>query len=75
MPHEIDLAVEDARWETAIPGLEALVARAVEAGLAIAPEKRPADGRCRRPGPQPDVARQGQADQRPVLPGRPAAPA
>jgi probable rRNA maturation factor len=39
MPHEIDLAVEDARWETAIPGLEALVARAVEAGLAIAPEK------------------------------------
>jgi probable rRNA maturation factor len=39
MPHEIDLAVEDARWETEIPGLEALVARAVEAGLAIAPEK------------------------------------
>jgi probable rRNA maturation factor len=39
MPHEIDLAVEDSRWETAIPSLEALVARAVEAGLAIAPEK------------------------------------
>ena len=39
MPHEIDLAVEDARWGTEIPGLEALVARAVEAGLAIAPEK------------------------------------
>jgi probable rRNA maturation factor len=39
MPHEIDLAVEDARWETEIPGLEALVARAVEAGLAIAPER------------------------------------
>lgn len=38
MPHAIDLAVEDERWETAIPGLEALVTRAVEAGLAIAPE-------------------------------------
>ena len=38
MPHEIDLAIEDARWETAIPGLEALVTRAVEAGLAVAPE-------------------------------------
>jgi probable rRNA maturation factor len=38
MSHEIDLAIEDARWETAIPGLEALVARAVEAGLAVAPE-------------------------------------
>ncbi|WP_457104069.1 rRNA maturation RNase YbeY [Methylobacterium sp. P5_C11] len=37
MPHEIDLAVEDARWEMAIPDLEALVTRAVEAGLAIAP--------------------------------------
>ena len=36
MPHAIDLAVEDARWETAIPGLEALVTRAVEAGLAVA---------------------------------------
>lgn len=39
MPHAIDLAVEDARWETAIPGLEALVTRAVEAGLAVAPGK------------------------------------
>jgi probable rRNA maturation factor len=39
MPHEIDLAVEDARWETAIADLEALVTRAVEAGLAVAPEK------------------------------------
>ncbi len=39
MPHEIDLAVEDERWETAIPDLEALVIRAVEAGLAITPAK------------------------------------
>jgi probable rRNA maturation factor len=39
MPHEIDLAVEDARWETAIADLEPLVTRAVEAGLAVAPEK------------------------------------
>jgi len=39
MPHEIDLAVEDARWETAVADLEALVTRAVEAGLAVAPEK------------------------------------
>ncbi|MGH1572631.1 rRNA maturation RNase YbeY [Methylobacterium sp. P31] len=39
MPNEIDLAVEDTRWETAVPGLESLVTRAVEAGLAIAPEK------------------------------------
>lgn len=39
MPHEIDLAVEDARWETAVPDLEALVTRAVEAGLAVAPER------------------------------------
>ncbi|MCJ2062858.1 rRNA maturation RNase YbeY [Methylobacterium sp. J-088] len=39
MPHEIDLAVEDERWETAIPDLQALVTRAVEAGLAIAPDK------------------------------------
>ncbi|MGU3667106.1 rRNA maturation RNase YbeY [Methylobacterium sp. A49B] len=38
MPHEIDLAVEDERWETAIPDLESLVIRAVEAGLAIVPE-------------------------------------
>ncbi|AIQ88557.1 putative rRNA maturation factor [Methylobacterium fujisawaense] len=39
MPHAIDLAVEDARWETAIPDLEAWVTRAVEAGLAIAPDR------------------------------------
>jgi len=36
--HDIDIAVEDDRWETAIPELESLVSRAVEAGLAIAPE-------------------------------------
>ncbi len=33
----IDLAVEDGRWENAVPALETLVTRAVEAGLAIAP--------------------------------------
>jgi len=37
--HDIDLAVEDDRWDNAIPDLESLVLRAVEAGLAIAPEK------------------------------------
>ncbi|KAF1857788.1 hypothetical protein Lal_00041209 [Lupinus albus] len=37
--HDIDLAVEDESWEEAIPDLESLVIRAVEAGLAIAPEK------------------------------------
>ncbi|MDP4002619.1 rRNA maturation RNase YbeY [Methylobacterium sp. NEAU K] len=36
--HEIDLAIEDGRWEAAVPALESLVRRAVEAGLAIAPE-------------------------------------
>ncbi len=40
--HAIDLAVEDDRWEAAIPNLESLVVRAVEAGLAAAPE--PPDG-------------------------------
>jgi probable rRNA maturation factor len=39
MPNEIDVAVEDERWDAAIPDLEALVTRAVEAGLAIAPAK------------------------------------
>ena len=34
----IDLAVEDDRWEAAIPDLEMLVTRAVEAALAAAPE-------------------------------------
>jgi len=33
---EIDIAVEDERWEAAVPDLEAFVLRAVEAGLAIA---------------------------------------
>ncbi len=37
--HSIDLAVEDERWETAVPDLELLVTRAVEAGLAVAPER------------------------------------
>ncbi len=35
---EIDVAVEDPRWETVVPDLEAFVTRAVEAGLAVAPE-------------------------------------
>lgn len=35
---EIDVAVEDPRWEEAIPDLEAFAIRAVEAGLAIAPD-------------------------------------
>ncbi|MCJ2028389.1 rRNA maturation RNase YbeY [Methylobacterium sp. J-043] len=36
--NEIDIAVEDARWEQAIPELEAFTLRAVEAGLAILPD-------------------------------------
>ncbi|MGU3540276.1 rRNA maturation RNase YbeY [Methylobacterium sp. A54F] len=36
--HEIDVSVEDARWAEVAPDLEALVIRAVEAGLAAAPE-------------------------------------
>lgn len=36
--NEIDVAIEDERWETVTPDLEAFVIRAVEAGLAIAPE-------------------------------------
>lgn len=36
--HEIDIAVEDERWVEALPDLEALVARAVEAGLAALPD-------------------------------------
>jgi probable rRNA maturation factor len=35
---EIDVAVEDPRWETVVPDLEAFVIRAVEAGLAIVPD-------------------------------------
>lgn len=36
--NEIDIAVEDERWERAVPELEAFVIRAVEAGLAILPD-------------------------------------
>ncbi|AWN36680.1 rRNA maturation RNase YbeY [Methylobacterium radiodurans] len=36
---EIDVAVDDVRWEAALPDLEALVIRAVEAGIAAAPER------------------------------------
>lgn len=39
---EIDVAIEDARWADAVPDLEALVIRAVEAGLDAAPG-RPGD--------------------------------
>ncbi|MDR7036819.1 putative rRNA maturation factor [Methylobacterium sp. BE186] len=38
MPLDIDVAVEDPRWEGVSPDLEALVIRAVEAGYAAAPE-------------------------------------
>ncbi|MER2266562.1 rRNA maturation RNase YbeY [Methylobacterium oxalidis] len=38
MPLDIDVAVEDPRWEGVAPDLEALVIRAVEAGFAAAPE-------------------------------------
>ena len=38
VPPEIDIAVEDPRWEQAVTDLEALVIRAVEAGLVAAPE-------------------------------------
>ena len=37
--HDIAIAVEDERWSGSIPDLESQVARAVEAGLAIAPDK------------------------------------
>ncbi|MBY0258118.1 MAG: rRNA maturation RNase YbeY [Methylobacterium sp.] len=35
---EIDVAIEDPRWESVAPDLEAFVIRAVEAGLAVAPD-------------------------------------
>ena len=38
MPHAVDVAVEDARWDDAVPDLEAFVLRAVEAGLAAGPD-------------------------------------
>ncbi len=37
--HEIDVAVEDDRWDKAVSDLESLVIRAVEAGLALAPDR------------------------------------
>ncbi|GEP11970.1 rRNA maturation RNase YbeY [Methylobacterium gnaphalii] len=37
---EIDIAIEDARWETAVPELEALVERAVAAGLSALPDSQ-----------------------------------
>jgi probable rRNA maturation factor len=37
--HDIDLAVEDDRWTESVPDLEPLVIQAVEAGLAVAPDK------------------------------------
>ncbi|GJE61088.1 rRNA maturation RNase YbeY [Methylobacterium trifolii] len=42
MTRDIDVAIEDARWTAALPDLEAFVARAVEAALAVAPESKPA---------------------------------
>ena len=36
---EIDVAVEDPRWTDAVPEIEAFVIRAVEAGLAVSPER------------------------------------
>ncbi|MCJ2083602.1 rRNA maturation RNase YbeY [Methylobacterium sp. J-090] len=38
LENEIDVAVEDARWDGVAPDLEAFVIRAVEAGLAVVPE-------------------------------------
>ncbi|GJD74551.1 rRNA maturation RNase YbeY [Methylobacterium goesingense] len=35
---EIDVAIDDPRWEGVAPDLEAFVIRAVEAGLAVAPD-------------------------------------
>lgn len=53
--NEIDVAVEDERWEGVAPDLEGFVARAVEAALAIVPPDGPIeisivltdDPRCR----------------------------
>lgn len=42
--HAIDVAVEDERWHSAAPDLEAFVARAVEAALAVAPQ--PPENAC-----------------------------
>lgn len=38
MRRAIEVAIEDDRWSEAVPDLEVLVIRAVEAGLAVAPE-------------------------------------
>jgi probable rRNA maturation factor len=35
---EIDVAIEDPRWKSVAPDLESFVIRAVEAGLAVAPD-------------------------------------
>jgi probable rRNA maturation factor len=35
---EIDVAVEDERWQDVAPDLDAFVARAIEAGFAVAPD-------------------------------------
>ncbi|MFD1300626.1 rRNA maturation RNase YbeY [Methylobacterium marchantiae] len=35
---EIDVAVEDPRWDSVVPDLEAFVTRAVEAGIVVAPD-------------------------------------
>lgn len=37
IPAEIDIAVDDERWNGVVPDLEGFVIRAVEAGLAVAP--------------------------------------
>lgn len=37
---EIDIAVDDERWTSAVPDLDAFVIRAVEAGLAVMPDSR-----------------------------------
>ncbi|GJD51316.1 Endoribonuclease YbeY [Methylobacterium crusticola] len=41
--NEIDVAVEDERWAGAVPDLDAVVARAVEAALAVVPPGAPVE--------------------------------
>ncbi|MEH3144481.1 MAG: rRNA maturation RNase YbeY [Methylobacterium frigidaeris] len=41
--HEIDVAVEDGRWEEALPDVEARVAAAVEAAFAVVPPGGPVE--------------------------------
>ena len=38
--NEIDIAVEDERWQAEVPDLDAFVTRAVQAGLAILPDSQ-----------------------------------